>query len=144
MTIGKTLKSIGTAVVTSALLASVPSGALAGAGGDLDRMLSSGHQSPSGGSPISPQRVAGADTAHSSKRYYVQFGAFSQYARAQSLVQQLHNSGIGSVQIIKRRDNGRLGVQSGPFSSPSAAESLQSRGEAIGLNTVVLTEQRKL
>jgi len=134
--------SLGAAGLAWGLLAAAPLAALAEVGTQQDRMYSTAHQLLD-----APQSEPVKDSADAksgdTKRYYVQFGAFSQYANAQSLVQQLHNSGIGSVQIVKRHDNDRLGVWSGPFDSSSSAKKLQARGRAIGLDATVLTKQRR-
>lgn len=98
------------------------SGAVAGAG-----------SAPATGAPVE---------AHSgdAERFYVQFGAFSQSANAQSLKQKLQQNGIGFAHI-QHGDDGYFRVRSGPFSSPATAEQILLRGADLGMSTTIVMEE---
>jgi len=73
------------------------------------------------------------------ERFYVQFGAFSRPANAQSLVQKLQQIGIRFAHIQQGND-GYFRVRSGPFSAASTARRIGSHGADLGLTTTIVTE----
>lgn len=74
------------------------------------------------------------------ERYYVQFGAFSESANAQSLKRKLQQNGIGFAHIQHGND-GYFRVRSGPFSSSATAERILLRGADLGLSTTIVMEE---
>lgn len=86
-----------------------------------------GHESPAG--------AARNDAA----RFYVQFGAFSRSANAQSLVRRLQEKGIGFAHVQQGND-GYFRVRSGPFSAATTAQRILSQGAVLGLSTTIVTE----
>lgn len=88
--------------------------------------------SPSAGAPVE-------DRAGGSERYYVQFGAFTESANAESLMRELQQIGIGFAHV-QHGDDGYYRVRSGPFSSSSTAERILLQGAGLGLNTTVVME----
>lgn len=81
-----------------------------------------------------------ADLSSDDERYYVQFGAFSQSANAESLIQKLQRNGIGFAHV-RHSDDGYYRVRSGPFSSSSTAEHFLMRGADLGLSTTIVMEE---
>lgn len=82
------------------------------------------------------------DLASDDERYYVQFGAFSQSANADSLIRKLQQNGIGFAHV-RHSDDGYYRVRSGPFSSSSTAEHFLMRGADLGLSTTIVMEESK-
>ncbi|HSH41911.1 MAG TPA: septal ring lytic transglycosylase RlpA family protein [Arenicellales bacterium] len=74
------------------------------------------------------------------ERYYVQFGAFSKSANAETLVRKLQQNGIGFAHIRQGND-GYFRVRSGPFSSSQSAEQILLRGADLGLSTTIVMEE---
>lgn len=138
MIISDRITSLGATMLVFGLLAAASFGGHAEAISQQDRLVP-----PNPRTLTSPQTNSGTDISNERRRYYVQFGSFPQYAHAQSLIGRLHNSGIGSVQIVRLKRNGLHKVRSGPFVSTSSAEKLRLRGLAIGLDTKVITEDRQ-
>lgn len=81
-----------------------------------------------------------ADLSRDDERYYVQFGAFSQSANAESLIRKLQQNGIGFAHV-RHSDDGYYRVRSGPFSSSSTAEHFLMRGADLGLSTTIVMEE---
>lgn len=79
------------------------------------------------------------DLSGDAERYYVQFGAFSQSANAETLIQKLQQNGIGFAHI-QHSDDGYFKVRSGPFSASSTAEHFLLRGADLGLSTTIVME----
>lgn len=84
--------------------------------------------------------ASGDDLASDDERYYVQFGAFSQSANADSLIRKLQQNGIGFAHV-RHSDDGYYRVRSGPFSSSSTAEHFLMRGADLGLSTTIVMEE---
>jgi len=80
------------------------------------------------------------EVSASEERYYVQFGAFSKSANAQTLVRKLQQNGIGFAHILQG-DDGYFRVRSGPFSSSQSAEQILLRGADLGLSTTIVMEE---
>lgn len=80
------------------------------------------------------------DLSSDAERYYVQFGAFSQSANAESLKRKLQQFGIGFAHI-QHGDDGYFRVRSGPFSSSSTAEHILLRGAGLGLSTTIVMDE---
>lgn len=85
------------------------------------------------GAPVREVSAGGA-------RYYVQFGAFSRSANAETLVRKLQQNGIGFA-YIRQRNDGYFRVRSGPFSSSQSAEQILLRGADLGLSTTIVMEE---
>lgn len=94
--------------------------------------VASAGPSPSAGAPVE-------DRAGDADRYFVQFGAFTESANAESLMRKLQQIGIGFAHI-QHGDDGYYRVRSGPFSSSSTAERILLEGAGLGLNTTVVME----
>lgn len=86
-----------------------------------------GHEAPAGA------------TADAAERYYVQFGAFSRSANAQSLVRKLQENGI-SFAHVQQGNDGYFRVRSGPFSAATTAQRILSQGAILGVSTSIVTE----
>jgi len=80
------------------------------------------------------------NNSNEAERYYVQFGAFSQSANAQSLMRKLQKFGVGFAHIQHGND-GYFRVRSGPFSSSSTAAHFLMRGVDLGLSTTIVMEE---
>ncbi|MDZ7840366.1 MAG: septal ring lytic transglycosylase RlpA family protein [Gammaproteobacteria bacterium] len=90
--------------------------------------------------PVASAPVQEAST--DADRYFVQFGAFSRTANAQSMMRKLQQIGIGFAHI-QHGDDGYFRVRSGPFSSSSTVERILMRGVDFGLNTTIVMEDSK-
>lgn len=77
--------------------------------------------------------------ADSAERYFIQFGAFTRSANAESLVRELHRNGVRFAHI-QQGDDGYFRVRSGPFSTSVTAEHFLLRGFDMGFSTTIVTE----
>lgn len=90
-------------------------------------------------SPDRSNKAPVKDLLGDAERFYVQFGAFSQSANAESLIRKLQQIGIRFAHI-QQGDDGYFRVRSGPFSSAATAEHMLLRGSDLGLSTTIVTE----
>lgn len=86
-----------------------------------------------------PGRAPVKDLSGDTTRYFVQFGAFSRSANAQTLIQKLQQFGIVFAHI-RQGDDGYYRVRSGPFSSEATAEHMLLRGSDLGLSSTIVME----
>ncbi len=98
------------------------------------------------GSAAKPAAAAAAATssitpsATDAGRFIVQFGAFSDAAKAQEVRQQVEKTGLKTYsQVAKTADGDRIRVRVGPFTSRAEADKAAAKIKALNLPASVLT-----
>jgi DedD protein len=89
---------------------------------------------------VAPAAVAAASANPPGTRYIVQFGAFSESARAQEARVKVEKAGLKTYsQIAKTPEGERIRVRVGPFTSQAEADKAAAKIKALDLPAAILT-----
>jgi DedD protein len=87
-----------------------------------------------------PAEVAAAKPAAAEGRFVVQFGAFSENAKAQEARQKVERAGLKTyVHVAETKDGKRIRVRVGPFANRADAEKAASKIKGLDLPANILT-----
>jgi DedD protein len=90
--------------------------------------------------PAAPAAVAAASANPPGTRYIVQFGAFSESAKAQEARVKVEKAGLKTYsQIAKTPEGERIRVRVGPFTSQAEADKAAAKIKALDLPASILT-----
>jgi DedD protein len=90
--------------------------------------------------PAAPAAAASASANPPGTRYIVQFGAFSESAKAQEARVKVEKAGLKTYsQIAKTPEGERIRVRVGPFASQAEADKAAAKIKALDLPAAILT-----
>jgi DedD protein len=90
--------------------------------------------------PAAPAPEAAATAGAEGERYIVQFGAFSDVAKAREVRQKVEKAGLKTYsQVAKTADGDRIRVRVGPFASRAEADKAAAKIKALDLPASILT-----